>query len=368
MATEPIRVSSDDQLKMKDLIVNLTGWINYLWSKRWSLVLAGVIGGILGLAYALIKTPQYTAITTFVLERGEVKNGLSRLAGVAAIAGIDFDGSGGGLFEGDNILELYKSRTMIVETLLSKTDSDSTELLVERYIKFNKLNDKWKGDPTLSKLNFRHNVDQFDIKERRTRDSLLTKFWETIRDDLLTVDKPDKELSIIRVQITSPDEVFSKAFNDNLVNRVNDFYTQTKTQKTSNNIALLEAKVDSVRREMDDAIYSAVRVSDATPNLNPTRQVQRLAPAQGAQFSAETNKAILSQLLQNLELSKMTLAQEKPLIQIVDQPVYPLFVKRIGILTGIILGGILFGFLTLIALIVARWYKNVMNEAPSPKF
>jgi len=367
MEKETIRVSNDDQVEIKDLIVNLTGWINYLWSKWRILLLSGIIGGILGFAYAVIKTPQYLAATTFVLERGEVKNGLSRLAGMAAIAGIDIDGNGGGLFEGDNILELYRSRTMIVETLLSKTFSDSSELLVERYIAFRKLKDKWKNDTILSRLNFRQSVDQIDVKERRTRDSVLTKFWETIRDDHLMVDKPDKQLSIIRVQVTSPDERFSKAFNDNLVNRVNDFYVRTKTQKTSNSIALLEAKVDSVRREMDNAIYSAVRVSDATPNLNPTRQVQRLAPAQEAQFSAEANKLILSQLLQNLELSKMTLAQERPLIQIVDQPVYPLSVKRVSISTGIVLGGILFGFLSLVALIIVRWYRNIMNDTPSQK-
>src|SRR5690606_6123841 len=134
-----------------------------------------------------------------------------------------------------------------------------------------------------------------------------------IRSDILTVEKPDRSLSIIQVDVTSPDEVFSKVFNENLVQTVNDFYIQTKTKKSTDNIALLEQKVDSVRAVMSGAIYSAVRVSDATPNLNPTRQVQRLGPAQEAQFSAETNKAILSQLLQNLELTKMNLLQEQPL-------------------------------------------------------
>src|SRR5690606_823126 len=97
-------------------------------------------------------------------------------------------------------------------------------------------------------------------------------------------EKPDKKLSIIKVEVTSPDEVFSKAFNENLVRRVNDFYIQTKTKRSTDNIATLQHKVDSVQAVMTDAIYSAAKVSDATPNLNPTRQVQRLGPAQKAQF------------------------------------------------------------------------------------
>src|SRR5690606_6776290 len=145
-----------------------------------------------------------------------------------------------------------------------------------------------------------------------------------------------------------------------LVREVNEFYIQTKTKKSTDNIAILEAKVDSVRTVMSGAIYSAAKVSDATPNLNPTRQVQRIVPAQEAQFSAEANKAILSQLLQNLELSKMNLLQEQPLIQLVDQPVYPLKVDRIGKLKGIVIGGFLFGFLTILGLIGLKLYRNIM--------
>src|SRR5690606_10059089 len=136
---------------------------------------------------------------------------------------------------------------------------------------------------------------------------------------------------------TSPDEVFSKFYNETLARNVNDFYIQTKTKKSTNNIEILQKKVDSVRTVMEDAIYSAAKVSDATPNLNPTRQIQRIVPAQEAQFSAETNKAMLAQLLQNLELTKMNQLQEQPLIQLVDRPVYPLKVNELGKAKGLVL-------------------------------
>ncbi|MGV3763829.1 Wzz/FepE/Etk N-terminal domain-containing protein [Parapedobacter sp.] len=361
MATEPIYTPQEDEISIKELIIGVQDWLRYLWSKWRILLLAGIIGALVGLGYALWKKPMYTATTTFVLEGGDGKGGLSQYVGMAAMVGVDLGGGTSGLFQGDNILELYRSRTMLEQTLLSPVNvENSKELLIDRYITFRGLRDNWEEDPELSSLDFRKAPKELGPDRLRLRDSVITEFVNFINEELLSVDKPDKKLSIMRVKVISADEVFSKAFNENLVRKVNEFYVQTKTKKSTENIAILEAKVDSVRAVMEGAIYSAARVSDATPNLNPTRQVQRVAPAQEAQFSAETNKVILSQLLQNLEHTKMNLIQEQPLIQLVDQPVYPLKINRVGKMKGIVIGGFLLGFLTLLGLIVLKYYRDIM--------
>ena len=349
----------EDEISLKELILKMQEWARYLLSKWYILLIAGLIGGGLGLLYALNKKPTYTATTTFVLESGE-KGGLSQYAGMAAMVGIDIGGNAGGLFQGDNILELYRSRTMLEKTLLTRTDTSLDELLIERYIAFNELRDTWKEEPTLLSLDFKQDPESLDVLTRRLRDSLITDFANTINRDILKVDKPDKKTSIIKVDVVSQDEVFSKGFNEALVRHVNEFYVQTKTGKSLKNINVLQHKVDSVRAVMSGAIYAAANVMDATPNLNPTRQVQRTAPTQQAQFSAETNKAILGQLVQNLEVSKMNLLQEQPLIQVVDQPVYPLTVGKFGKAKGVVIGGFLAGFLALLFLIVIHVYRDIM--------
>ena len=160
----------------------------------------------------------------------------------------------------------------------------------------------------------------------------------------LFVSKPDKKLSTIKVDVKSNDEIFSKNFNDALVKNVNEFYVNTKTKKTLKNVNILQHKTDSVRAVMNGAIYTSAAIVDATPNLNPTRQVQRTAPSQKAQFSAESNKGIYTEMVKNLELTKMSLAKEAPLIQIIDQPIYPLPKEGLGKLKGLYTGGFLFGF------------------------
>ncbi|MFC7526286.1 lipopolysaccharide biosynthesis protein [Parapedobacter sp. GCM10030251] len=351
----------EDEISVKELILGFQGWVRYLLSKWRIIFIAGILGGLFGLGYAFWKKPAYTAITTFVLEGGDSKTNLSQYAGMAAMVGIDL-GGGNGLFQGDNILELYKSRTMLAQTLLSNVHSDSSELLIERYIDYNKLKSGWEDDPELISLDFRQDSSELTSQQLRVRDSIITAFAKVINENILKVNKLNDKLSIIQVSVTSPDEVFSKAFNENLVRRVNDFYVQTKTKKSAANISILQAKVDSVRAVMAGAIYSAAKASDATPNLNPTRQVKRIAPAQEAQFSAEANKEMLGQLLQNLELTKMSLLREQPLIQLVDQPVYPLKVDRVGKAMGMVIGGMIFGLLAIIMLVLSKYYQDVMKE------
>ncbi|ULT28285.1 hypothetical protein KUH03_17855 [Sphingobacterium sp. E70] len=183
----------------------------------------------------------------------------------------------------------------------------------------------------------------------------------TIRDKYLIVDKVDKKLSIIKVEVKSFDEIFAKDFNSALVKTVNDFYVETKTKKSQDNIKILQHKTDSVRGIMNGAITSAAVIVDNTPNLNPTKQAQRIIPTQRSQFSAETNKAILSQLIQNLEMAKMSLMRETPLIQVIDDPVLPLYKQSIGLFKGVFLGGILGLMLSLFFLTVSFVFKRSLN-------
>lgn len=354
----------DDEISLKELILKIREWWQYLWSKKWIIIAAGLVGGLLGLGYSFIKKPVYTATTTFVLESGEKGGGLAAYAGVASMMGIDLGGGGGGIFQGDNILELYKSRSMLEKTLLSP-DSNLDQPLVERYIEVNKLRKGWEEKSELKSLTFKigeASKDIKDVKVRRIRDSVLNKIIEDVAKNSLSVVKPDKKLSIIKVNVKSSDEVFAKLFNEKLVQNVNDFYIQTKTKKSLDNVTILQHKTDSVRKVMNGAIYEAVAVADATPNANPTRQIQRVAPMQRSQFSAETNKAVLGEMVKNLEMSKLSLLKETPLVQVVDEPVYPLKKDKLGKIMGATIGGFVFGFIMSLFLIFKRLKQLILSS------
>lgn len=352
---------SEGDVTLRDLLKKFGNWYNYLLSKWVIIITFSVFGALVGFTYCWLDKPVYTATTTFVLENSEGNSGggLGQYAGIASMVGIDLGGGGGGIFQGDNIIELYKSRIMIQKTLLSKIGTKNRkELLIDRYIELNDLRKSWSKNAKLQKLHF--GADDTSGTDLRLRDSILGTFVTQINNEYLKVTKPDKKLNIIKVAVSARDEFFAKTFNDEIVKNVNDFYVQTKTKKSLVNISILQQKTDSVRSIMNGAIYSSAAVSDATPNLNITRQVQRIAPMQRSQFNIETNKAILSELVKNLEMSKLSLLKETPLIQVVDQPVFPLEKKKLSKLLGIIVGGFAAGFIVTMVLIIKKIIKNIM--------
>lgn len=353
------------ELTLKELIVIIQTWVKYLLSKWAIILIAGIFGGILGYFYSRTESPIYTAVTTFVLEDGESGNGLGQVAGLVALAGVDISGGSSSLFQGDNLFVLYKSRAMIEQALLSSTPLDTGELLINKYIEFNNLSGDDENGQRLSKIDFKKEAKTFDPQTLRFRDSILGEITESIVRNNLVIDKIDKKSSIIKVEIKAKNEEFAKSFNQVLVNTVNNFYVKTKTKKSLDNIEILQHKTDSVRAVMNGSINTAAAAFDATPNLNPTRQAQRTIPINRSQFSTETNKVILGQLVQNLEVSKLSLMKEAPLIQVIDVPISPLVKEEIRKSRYIAGGFFLLLFAAVAFLMIIRVYKNIMTEVSS---
>jgi len=349
-------VNNGEEMSLKDLMITLIDWYRYMISKWLIIVIFCLMGGILGYFYANRKLAEYIAVTTFVLDDGGGGGGsLGALSGLASMAGVDMNSDGGSIFQGDNILELYKSRAMIQKALFTSVEYDNrSELLVDVYLNVNGIRKRWDSDPNLKNL-------KFDvIKSDRLQDSVIGTIVADIKRNYLDVSKPDKKLSIIKAEVRAKDEFFAKTFNDLIVKNVNDFYVQTKTKKSKDNVAILQEKADSVRAVMNGAIYRSAAVSDATPNLNPTRQIQRIVPMQSSQFTAEANKAMLTELVKNLELSRMAMLKEKPLIQVIDAPVFPLPVHRLSKLIAVVVGVFLSGFMICLILVVRRFFKMAL--------
>src|SRR3569833_1867893 len=144
----------DERISFRDIILRLRYWKAYLVSRLRTLFAAGLITAVLALAYAFIARPVYIAQSSFVLDEN-AGGGLGQYAGLAALAGISIGSESNGLFAGDNIIELYKSRTMLEKTLLTKCDFiGKQQMLIDWYIDINNLRDKWSGEPVLENISF----------------------------------------------------------------------------------------------------------------------------------------------------------------------------------------------------------------------
>ncbi len=359
MAQTDSGIYAEDDTSLKSLIIKLSRWYKYLRLKWVTLLIAGIVGGALALTAAFIKKPVYKAELNFALQDDDNSGGLGAAAGLASQFGIDL-GGGTGLdaFSGDNVLELLKSRAMVEHTLLTPVTIDGKkQTLAHVYITFNNYKDKWEDDPQMKDVDYLPgaNRSKFSLKQ----DSMLGVFYRNILKKNLSVDRVDKKLSIISVKVESKDELFSKYVAEILVKTVADFYIDTKTKKSAQNVIILQRLTDSVRRELNSAITGVASSSDVNPNANPALQILRV-PSQHHQVDVEANGAMLTELVKNLELAKISLRKETPLIQIIDNPILPLEVERWSKIISIIVGGFLGVFFTSIYLISRLLYKSVL--------
>jgi uncharacterized membrane protein YgcG len=352
---------NSDEISLRDLILKTRNLWRYLLSKWIIILIAGAIGGISGLVYAYLSKPFYTAELSFAVQNEKSGSGLGSAAGLASQFGIDIGGANsGGEFSGDNLLELMKSRSMVERALLTAVIvNGNRETLAEFYINFNKLRDTWKTQPKLINLHFLPGADP--TKFTLAQDSLLGVFHSSLIYSDLEINKLDKKLSIATLKVKSTNELFAKNFTEVLEKVVSDYYIQTKTEKASKNVAILQRQTDSVRRALNAAISGVAESMDINPNPNPSRQTLRV-PSQRKQVDVQANTIILSELVKNLEAAKMLLLQDTPLIQIIDGPILPLPKQRAGKLHGIIVGGVIAGFLIVIILVLGRWVKNILSD------
>lgn len=348
--------SNNDEISLKELIQQATEWYLYLLSKWKFIVLAGIIGAGLGITYSITKKPVYTATLTFALE-DEKGGGVGGLGSLASSFGIDVGGGGGSIFTGSNLTELFKSRTMVEQTLLTPVTINGKMIsLAEMYIQNNKWRESWNRDSKLKNVEFLP-----DAKRKyftRIHDSILGVIYSNLSSSSLSVAQKDKKISIISMDVSSNNELFSIYFCEALARQVGRFYVDTKSKKARMNMQILERQTDSIRSELNGAITGVAVANDNTFMLNPALNVRR-TPSARRQVDVQANTAILTELVKQTELAKVTLRKETPLIQVIDHPILPLPKERFGKTKGLLMGGFLSGFVLVLFLIMKRLLKLI---------
>jgi hypothetical protein len=249
---------------------------------------------------------------------------------------------------------------MVEKTLLTPVNYNGKLIsLAEMYIDINEMRDRWKGKNKLVNVEFLPNVKR--DKFTRIHDSILGSIYQDLSKNALSVGQKDKKISIISIDMSSTNELFAKYFCEALAKNVSDFYIDTKSKKARINMLVLQKQTDSIRSELNGAIAGVAVANDNTFNLNPALNVRR-TPSIRRQVDVQANTAILTELVKQSELAKVTLRKETPLIQIIDKPILPLPLERFGKAKGILIGGFLASFLAIIIIVVRRIVKQILDQ------
>ena len=342
----------NDEISLKELIFKGQNWLNYFWTFKWLILLVIILGSIIGFCYAKFYTKKsYTAELTFAMEQ---KGGGGSLSGLASSLGMGDIGasSSSGMFGGENILHLLKSNRIIHEALKEPLPELEGDHLLNAYLKNN-------FEKALKQKKIKLFPKQIDsLNSTRAQDSLLLLITKNIREGQLVADRTDKKTTIVSLEVTDNNEKWAFLFSKMLVKHAIELYLDIKIGRLLTSELELTRKRDSIRGLLDGSITTLAIEADLSSHAPLMRYKSNQAKKQ---VDVEVLKSMYSSVIQNLEITKFKRSQEEPIIEIIDEPILPLKVKKFGKAKGIIFGGLLSGFLIIGFLIIRKVLKGIMN-------
>lgn len=342
-------LSNQDETSLLDIIKKVRTVKQIILAKWVAVAVISLATALLGLTYAWFITPHYTARLSFMLEEGN-KGAISGAMAFASQLGLSGDVEGSN-FNSTNILELLKSRKVIKQALLSQVNiNNKTDLLINFYLDVNS-SEKEKGK------NLRFSADNklpFSLEQNSTLNALC----EAIISDALKVGKEEKSSSIIVVNFKSKDPLISKYFVEKLVQSVSDYYIANKTEKARQSLNFIQMRADSVQQALATAELHLARRKDSS---------HRLIKAEGALTELRLGRdvqilnAMYTEIVKQLEIAKITLLNQTPLVSVVDIPILPLKKeKKFSKKSGVIIGGFLGFIFSSSFIIISRKVSEIL--------
>lgn len=307
-----------DDISVIDILKIVKKLFQKIWVHKFKFLLIAFLAGVLGFSWGHFKrSMMYISHLTFAVEE---KSGAGGIAGLASQFGLDVGSGGTGLFSSDNLMLLLKSKRIIHQSLLTPIPELKGNTLFNLYLERNYKEHLKIGKVKL--LDPNKDINQFTRKE----DSLLNVVGLAVKGSV-TLTKLDKKASIIDVQVIGVDEAWTYYFNKMLITKASQLYQDMKVGKSRRTVEVLASRVDSVKKALDNAMSSAAIESDRNQALV---LMQARVPAAKTQMQVQLLTTMYGELVKNLEISKLSLEREEPVIEVIDEPTMPLEKKGKG--------------------------------------
>jgi hypothetical protein len=167
--------------------------------------------------------------------------------------------------------------------------------------------------------------------------------YEQIAKKNVSVDRLNKKGSIFKIVTVSQNQVFSKNFAERLLNETTTYYVNVKTSTAAANVKRLQARGDSLLRVLNAKSYNAASFQILDPNV---AFKSMSVPAEVSSRDKSIVFSIYAEVTKNLEMSRIALVSQTPVIQLLDVPKFPLmddrksyvFLGFAGLLAGLLVG------------------------------
>ncbi|MFZ4465263.1 MAG: hypothetical protein ACOYN5_15565 [Bacteroidales bacterium] len=297
---------------LEELVVMMSGFSRHLLKDYLKLLLIPLVFGSLAVLIGFMMSETKQKAVYIIAAEEESSSGFE---GLMAQFGLDVGGSNpGGVFKGENLVHLFQTRSMIERALLNEIPYKGGSVICADLF-FRSTNHAKKS--TFKNVQFKTDRKQQDA----LTDSALFLTYEYVQQKVLDVSKPDKKMGFIYVACIHRDPLLAVAFSKVLISTVTDFYVESLTKKARMNLDVLRSETDSVRTVLASNLYSSAQETDL--NINPLRQVMRVSQNR-SMIDLQISISLYGELIKNLKLAELSLRKQTPLIQIIEEPKYPL--------------------------------------------
>jgi len=342
-----------DEIDLQQLLRILSEYKLLIFSKKNKILFITFLFTLIGYVFTtFFWDEEYKADLTFVVEEeAGAMGGLSSAIGIASQFGFDLGTGSGSTFSQNNIIELLKSRQAIASVLLKEKKIGKEEtLLIEHYLKINNLwNDLVIDNPNIT--NFQDNITQ-------DHDSIINLVWQEIIDNRISVNMSSEDANIIQLSYVSVNQEFAKFMVEELIVKMSKMYIEYQTSQANNTINFLADRSDSVFYELELAEKEYARTKDINQRI--IKSSGRIKELQLLR-DVEVLNAMYMEIVKNLEISKLTLLNNTPIINIIDKPVLPLEQNNLTFKLILLIFAFLGFFLTSFYYIFKKIYKDTVK-------
>ncbi len=346
----------DDQLTPRDVIIKVIEIKNALVSNWKIIVLLTAIGAGIGYVLDLVlRTPnEYEASIVFNLGGTGGGSGSSGLGDLAGLVGLGSTPDAN-IFTGENFFYFVTSRPVIERTLMKELDiNGKKQLLANIYIDSSGIKEKeWEERPDMQNFHIpTKDVTKLTRQQRVALNEVIEK-----AQDATKIGELGSKSSFIMLEATTENENLSILWLNNLLETVEEVYTENQTRKSRKQLRFLVKRADSLAAILNKTETKLARARfDNQLLINPEAKV----PANKLERNSQFITSLYIEAAGSAERMRVSLVREAPLFTKIEDIKIPLDLKsnnqarlKIGLLSGFLL-----------ALIVV-YFKSVFNSVSS---
>ena len=290
-----------------------------------TLAIISLLGGVLGIYYAISDKPTYFAKLNFTVDKNQSSGGLmSSLSGIAGMLGVGGGSAGTSL---DRVTELISSDKITSKALFKKVIINGKEdFIINHFILLENLKEKWNinKDTISANVSFNESINTINglsFAQRKVFKQIKNNLFAENLNESVVSQYFNLKTGIVHIESKYSNELFAIELANAVYEELLNFYINETQNKTQKNVDILIRKVDSIQLA-----------------LNQVQELSASAADQTFYAVTQKNKIDLKKLVvqeqmlvlmygeaqKNLETFKVMNDSESPPLTLVDYPYSPI--------------------------------------------